>query len=99
MPLLITNKKDQCSTSMLMISTDTSHASGFQLPEDMTVVVRYQKVLATEVMVIHCSGYPKNKKIISRTKFESIRMGCLGIYSEVDRSGLPPAIFWASLSS
>jgi len=36
MPLLITYKKNQCSTSMLMRFTDTSSASGFQLPEDVT---------------------------------------------------------------
>ncbi len=35
-PLLIMNSKNQCSTSMLMRLVDTSSASGFQLPEDMT---------------------------------------------------------------
>ncbi len=30
------NKKNQCSTYMLMILVDTSSASGFQLLEDMT---------------------------------------------------------------
>ena len=35
-PLLIMNSKNQCSTSMLMRLVDTSSASGFQLPEDLT---------------------------------------------------------------
>jgi len=43
---------------MLMRFIDVPHASGFRLLQDMTEVVRYQKVLVTEICwlqwLLHC---------------------------------------------
>ena len=51
-PLLITNKNNQYYTSMLMRFIDMPPAFGFRLPQDMAEVVRYQKVLVTEVWLL-----------------------------------------------